>query len=523
MESFFSRYKNALVLITLLAAQVIGLAVQERRPVPGAADGKGVRLIRYWVTSVIAPPERLLHAIGSGIRGTWFGYVDLIHVHQRNRQLETEIDRLRIEQAVLAEDARQGQRLQSLLGFREHYIYKTLPAQVVGASGSEESHLVIIDKGSRDGIQQDMPVITPDGIVGKIREVFPHSSQVLEISDSASGAGVILQTTRIRGVLRGSTWGQPQIVNVSPDDRIKSGEEVVTSGGDAIFPRGLPVGTVERTIPDPDGTLVDILIRPAANLSRLEEVLVITSMGNQLPAQTRQDIAASEVENELQKASDILAERLPSRIDPNAPVSLQDELAGAGADGDVARPIRPPAALRPDAFTPGGTPPAAQLTPGARADRVLTGEGLPAPVPVKRTTPAASTASSENEIPRTEGSGTLASDAAASRTDIPQPVEKKPELVHDYSGATPPQYNHPNAAPANSGAPPAAKPAPAITLPKKTVIVDGPERPAQPHKPSTPHPEGATSPSVPEHSAPPKQKEPSQNGQQPSTPPQERN
>ena len=67
-------------------------------------------------------------------------------------------------------------------------------------------------------------MITPDGIVGKTRDVFRHTSQVLEISDATSGAGVILETTRIRGVLRGDSWGQPQIVNVSPDERIQKGD-----------------------------------------------------------------------------------------------------------------------------------------------------------------------------------------------------------------------------------------------------------------------------------------------------------
>ena len=154
----------------------------------------------------------------------------------------------RLEEDSMAEDARQGQRLQALLGFKEKYVYKTVAAQVIGTSGTEQSQVLLIDKGSKDGIKPDMPVITPDGIVGKTRDVFRHTSQVLEISDSTSGAGVILEKTRIRGVLRGDTWGQPEIVNVSPDERIQRGEPVLTSGGDAIYPRGLAVGTVDRTV-----------------------------------------------------------------------------------------------------------------------------------------------------------------------------------------------------------------------------------------------------------------------------------
>ena len=361
MESFFSRYRNVLVLITVLLAQVIGLAVQVRAP-GQAADKGGVRLIRSWVVGIVTPPERLFRWTGHSIRGVWSGYVDLIHVRQQNRNLQTQLGQLRLEEDSLAEDARQGLRLQALLGFQEKYIYKTLAAQVIGTSGTEQSHVLFIDKGSEDGLRPDMPVITPDGIVGKTRDVFAHASQVLEISDATSGAGVILVKTRIRGVLRGDSWGQPQIVNVSPDERIKAGEPVITSGGDGIFPRGLAVGTVQRIVPDPEGTLVNILVKPAANLSRLEEVLVITSTGPQMPSQMQDDLSQAE-----QKTADILAERLPSRSDPGAAPAAPAGGASPQPSPDTGLPTippPPPPAQHPDRFSMGATPPAADLVPG---------------------------------------------------------------------------------------------------------------------------------------------------------------
>ena len=325
MESFFSRYRNALVLIAVLLAQVIGLAVQVRRPDANTPDKGSVRLIRSWVVNSVTPPERFFHWIGKSLRGTWSNYIDLIHVRRQNQDLKAELDRLRLEEDSLAEDARQGQRLQTLLGFTEKYIYQTVAAQVIGTSGTEQSHVLLIDKGSQDGLKPDMPVITPDGIVGKTRDVFRHTSQVLEISDVTSGAGVILEKTRIRGVLRGDSWGQPEIVNVSPDERIQKGETVLTSGGDAIYPRGLSVGTVDRVSPQPEGTLVNVLVKPAANLGRLEEVLVITTTGSQMPAEMQQDLSDAQ-----QKASDVLAERLPSRIDPNLPADQQQDKPPGG-------------------------------------------------------------------------------------------------------------------------------------------------------------------------------------------------
>ncbi len=249
MESFFVRYRNLVVLLALLVAQILGLAMQVRRAGTGqASDGRSVSLIRFWANSVVSPPERALHSSGSGIAWLWNNYVDLRHVRQQNADLQKTVDRLRLEQAALLEDAKQGQRLQALLNFQQKYIYKTVAAQAIGTSGTEQSRVFYIDKGKDAGIDRDMAVITPDGIVGKIRDVFPHTAQVLAINDQSSGAGVILESTRIRGILRGNAAGQPQIEDVVRDQRIQAGEKVLTAGGDQIFPRGLAVGTVEKVL-----------------------------------------------------------------------------------------------------------------------------------------------------------------------------------------------------------------------------------------------------------------------------------
>jgi rod shape-determining protein MreC len=242
-----------------------------------------------------------------------------------------------------------------------------------------------------------MPVITPDGIVGKTRDVFGHTSQVLEISDPTSGAGVILVKTRIQGVLTGNSWGQPEIVNVSPDDRIKPGEQVVTSGGDGIFPRGLAVGTVERVVPNAEGTLVNVLIKPSANLSQLEEVLVITSTEPQMPAPMQQDL------NQAVRTADILAERLPSANPPGiAPAPANGKAAtppASNANTLPTPPPQPPRPIHPDRFSQGDVPPAADLVPGqeitpmVNAPTTTPGTGSAAPArPAARKTPSAATA-----------------------------------------------------------------------------------------------------------------------------------
>src|SRR5271156_2996353 len=271
----------------------------------------------------MSPPEKVVHGSGTGLRGMWSNYLDLRHVRQQNQELKEQLGRLQLEQAGLLEDARQGQRLQALLAFKEHYISSTVPAQVIGTSGTDQSRILYIDKGAKDGLKPDMAVITPDGIVGKLKDVFGGTSQVLVISDQTSGAGVVLEQTRLSGVLRGNALGQPQIINMLPDERVKPGEKVLTSGGDQIYPRGLAVGVVDQVVPDTSNPpYIDIVIKPAANLGHLEELLVITQAADQMPQKEQQDLAQSAVAGALaatqQRASDILAERLPGLTDPNA-------------------------------------------------------------------------------------------------------------------------------------------------------------------------------------------------------------
>jgi rod shape-determining protein MreC len=359
MESIFVRYRNLLVLLTLLVVQILGLAMQVRRTRSGQLDdGQSVTLLRYWANSIVSPPERVIHGSGEGISNFWYNYIDLRHVRQQNQDLQKTVGRLRLEQAALMEDAKQGQRLQALLNFQQKYIYNTIPAQVLGTSGTDQSRVLTLDKGKADGIERDMAVITPDGIVGKIRDVFPHSAQVLAINDQSSGAGVILESTRIRGILRGNAAGQPQIIDILADQRIKPGEKVLTAGGDQIFPRGLPVGEVEKVVPDPErDSFIFVIIKPAAHLDRLDEVLVITSTQARFSADQQQDMAMSvalkgaeaEAAEQQKKTSEGMAEKLPGLIDPNLPPE-QQPLRDTSNPNPVSHPAQ---AIHPDRFTPG--------------------------------------------------------------------------------------------------------------------------------------------------------------------------
>jgi rod shape-determining protein MreC len=339
MENLISRYRNVTILVAVLFAQVLGLAVQVRR----STEDESTRLIRVWAVDAVTPLEKGIVWFQSSVSNLWHNYFYLRGVRQENRELKQEIERLRIEQVRLNQDAEQARRLQALLGFREQFISKTLAAQVIGSSGSEQSRSIYIDKGWRDGIKADMAVITAEGVIGKVLRPFKTTSQVLLLNDQTSGVGAILEKSRLQGVLRGTPLGEVVLEKVMSDETVPPGERVLTSGGDQIFPKGLPVGTVTKVSPGSE-LFLNIRVKPAADLSRLEEVLVITQ---------QQEKEAATADGGTVRAADILAQRLPSVPDrpPDDPSKPPPPTSGLKILPAPGAPVKSGAAASPK---PGG-------------------------------------------------------------------------------------------------------------------------------------------------------------------------
>jgi rod shape-determining protein MreC len=364
MESVLGRYKNLIVLACVLVVQVLGLAVQVKR----TTDTESTRLIRIWAVNSVTPFEKVLNWVHGGSWNLWHNYFYLRGVRAENRELKAEIERLRLDQVRLHEDAAQARRLQALLAFKEQFISQTLPAQVIGSGGTEQSRIVYIDKGEHHGVKPDMAVITVDGIVGKVLKVFGSTAQVLLIDDLSSGVGGILEKSRLQGIVRGTPAGEVVLEHIMTDNAVQPGEEVRTSGGDRIFPKGLPVGTVTRVGNGTD-LFLTIHVRPAANLSKLEEVLVVTKLVEQEPTQLQTGPV---------RAADILAQRLPSV--PEKPAGDAAKANEAAQGGVTAPPVSKPKALSAPPRAESAPPvPKPNASPDARAPSPNSGSITPIP------------------------------------------------------------------------------------------------------------------------------------------------
>jgi rod shape-determining protein MreC len=211
------------------------------------------------------------------VRGVWNHYFALQNTSRENERLRHENDTLKLQINQLESKAAEADRLAALLNFRQsHQTIPMLGARVIGSGADSNSQTVYLDRGERDGIHRNMAVITPDGVVGKIVESYRDTSQVLLLTDKDSGVGAMLAESRIQSPVGGD--GEPLLAMkyVANDDTVAIGERVVTSGMDRIFPRDIPVGTVAQI--KPGNPFKQIRIKPAANLERLEEVIVLLSL-----------------------------------------------------------------------------------------------------------------------------------------------------------------------------------------------------------------------------------------------------
>lgn len=267
MVAIPSKHKSLALLGGVLLVQVLLLAVQIKK------DSRG-RLIRVWAVTATSPFERS-GAWGIGkVRGVWDHYFALTTTSRENEALRVENDALKLTISQLQTKAAEADRLAVLLNFRQsHEQVPMVGARVIAASAGTASRTIEVDRGERDGVRRNMAVITPDGAVGKVIEVYRDAAQVLLLTDKDGGAGAMLVSSRVQGPVGGTGDPLMMMKYVATDEDVKVGEKVVTSGMDKIFPRDIPVGTVVEV--KAGNPFKQIKVKPAAHLERLETVIVL--------------------------------------------------------------------------------------------------------------------------------------------------------------------------------------------------------------------------------------------------------
>jgi rod shape-determining protein MreC len=224
---------------------------------------------------VVVPLQAILAKGTRQIRRIWYGYIDLTQVRQENVRLRQQAETLQGELSRYREAYLEQQRLRALLGFRSLAFPNAVPAEVLGVDPSLWAEAVTINKGSDHTLQKDAAIVTPQGLVGHVVELAPRYATVLLLTDRRSAVDALVQRTRARGIVFGKSRNQLALRYVSVREAVAVGDEIISSGLGDIYPKGLRIGTVVSVRPQRYGLFYEISVRPAVELSKLEEVLAL--------------------------------------------------------------------------------------------------------------------------------------------------------------------------------------------------------------------------------------------------------
>ncbi|GJL54991.1 MAG: hypothetical protein NPIRA02_21230 [Nitrospirales bacterium] len=259
-------------LVILIAAVLVILLLP--RQTQGLLDG-----ISHPVAEILAVPIQALSSLDFSIRDTWNHYLALQGVYEQNLQLQEEIDQLHAKMSQLQEQLIVSEQLSALLNFQEDALMETVAARVIGRNATNWYRAIIIDKGSEDGISNEMGVVAATGVVGRVVNVNPSTAIVLLLTDPNIAIAGMIQRSRDEGIVQGTTQGLVRMKYLPPLSTIEMGDVVVTSGLTGDYPRGLPIGHI-RQLETGDAELFQSAdIQPLVDFSKLEGVLVVTSSG----------------------------------------------------------------------------------------------------------------------------------------------------------------------------------------------------------------------------------------------------
>jgi rod shape-determining protein MreC len=223
---------------------------------------------------MVAEVQRVGATATAAVGDLWTGYFELRGLRGENERLKHELGQTRIALQQERALAQRSRNLEQLLDLRSRLAVQTTAADVIAAAATPEFRTVTIGKGTQAGLRPDMAVISPAGVVGRIIVPSAHAAKVQLLIDLNAAAGALIERSRAQGVVVGTGTGTLRLDFVSGSAEIRTGDTVITSGIDGIYPKGFVIGRVEK-VERSGGSYGAVTVRPAVDFSMLEEVLIV--------------------------------------------------------------------------------------------------------------------------------------------------------------------------------------------------------------------------------------------------------
>lgn len=229
-----------------------------------------------WLTGILVDTQSWFSTRFIAIQDFFTAPRDVILLRQRNTELENQVTSLQAQLIELQQKAAEAESLARLVAYaRSNPESSYLAASVIGRDPSPFLHYIIINSGSNDGVQRGMPVLTEQGLVGRVDAVIADAARVQLITDPASSVNVRLQNTNLQAVLSGSVTGDLSLDLIPQDALIEEGGVVLTSGLGGGYPPDQIIGQIVNIRKREADLFQQAFVQPVVDFTRLEIVLII--------------------------------------------------------------------------------------------------------------------------------------------------------------------------------------------------------------------------------------------------------
>lgn len=268
MRVLSERWKPTALLLCLLLLALALITWQTRHAT------SPVLFERLVMAAVMPMQTAVTHSV-QRVRALWQGYIQLTHVRSDNLHLQHQVEVLQSKLVHYEEAYLQQQRLRELLALRSSDFPHPVVAEVTGIDPSQWAEAVTLNKGSADNLGKDQAVVTHQGLVGRIIETTPQYATTLLLTDRRSAVDALVQRSRARGIVVGKSRRLCELRYVEFHEDVRVGDTIISSGFGGVYPKGLPIGTVTAVRQEAYGFFHEVEVKPAVDLARLEEVLVL--------------------------------------------------------------------------------------------------------------------------------------------------------------------------------------------------------------------------------------------------------
>jgi len=268
MLALLRRYRIPLASSLCLLASLLLVSIS------GRSRGSNDPVARVLLDG-LAPLQAAMTWLRVKSSGLWDSYVNVVGARHENERLRDRVASLEEQTVRLGELEHENQRLAQLLDFRARLDGVAYGARVIGRDPLPWFRTLTLDRGERDGIRRGMAVLAPEGVVGQISRVSYTAAQVLVLTDNNSGIDALVQRSRGRGIVQGDLDAGCYMKYLRRAEDVVVGDQVITSGLDGIFPKGIMIGKVVEVALRNRGLLQVAVIQPSVALDRIEEVLIV--------------------------------------------------------------------------------------------------------------------------------------------------------------------------------------------------------------------------------------------------------